>query len=168
MAKQAKDRVDELTQTVVASRAGDGARAIRMLDDLSEAATLVTDIAQALRAVHPHREFAQAAEMVFMDMSNTVSKLNINTQIAKVVDSIVDQGKRQPSSLSTEELASAVVLQSDFTNSGIHLPSQERDKFVALSEQVLQLCSTLFEEPSIDVPHVQVSIHVTRHHPPFF
>ncbi|KAI9494810.1 hypothetical protein BDB00DRAFT_817165 [Zychaea mexicana] len=113
-------------------------RVVKNLDRLSDTLCSVIDLAEFLRNAHPGEETMEAANKAYMDLCYYMNTLNTDTRMHKVLAQVL----ADPSivqEFTADEHAAAIVFLRDFEKSGIHLPNKQREKFVELSDQIIQL-----------------------------
>uniref|UniRef100_A0A915JWU7 Peptidase M3A/M3B catalytic domain-containing protein n=1 Tax=Romanomermis culicivorax TaxID=13658 RepID=A0A915JWU7_ROMCU len=91
---------------------------VEIFDDLSNCICKVADLAECMRNLHPVPQYANAAEECMSRLSGFVENLLIEG----------NKTDRRVASL----------FASDFEASGVHLPEKQRQKFVALSEEIFR------------------------------
>lgn len=117
----------------------------RDLDCLSDSLCRVLDIAEFVRATHPSASFRKAAGETFitlfeyMNILNTTTCLNSQLQKAMTSPEIVE-------SWGEEEKIVARNLLKDFSKSAIHLPREQRERFVELSNTISQLGTSFVQD----------------------
>lgn len=110
------------------------------MDRLSDSLCRVLDIAEFVRATHPDASFQEAAGETFATLFEYMNVLNtttgLNAQLRRAVEN-----PEIASTWGEEEKIVAGNLLKDFAKSAIHLPREQREKFVDLSSQINQLGS---------------------------
>ncbi|KAI9671587.1 MAG: Mitochondrial intermediate peptidase [Trizodia sp. TS-e1964] len=110
----------------------------RDLDRLSDLLCRVIDACDFVRSTHPDSAMQTAADSAFAEMFEYMNVLNtttgLNTQLRAALARPEIVG-----AWSAEELHVARLLELDFLKSAIHLPAEERRRFVALSSEVSEL-----------------------------
>ncbi|GMF67480.1 unnamed protein product [Aspergillus oryzae] len=112
----------------------------RDLDRLSDLLCRVIDLSDFIRVIHPDPRVQEAATQAYALMFEYMNVLNTTTGLN-------DQLKKAASNpdvtshWSEEEKIVAQILIKDFSNSAIHMPPNERQRFVNLSNDISQLGS---------------------------
>ena len=112
----------------------------RDLDRLSDLLCRVIDLSDFIRVIHPDPRVQEAAAQAYALMFEYMNVLNTTTGLN-------DQLKKAASNpdvtshWSEEEKIVAQILIKDFSNSAIHMPPNERQRFVNLSNDISQLGS---------------------------
>ncbi|OJJ30350.1 hypothetical protein ASPWEDRAFT_121233 [Aspergillus wentii DTO 134E9] len=110
----------------------------RDLDRLSDLLCRVIDLSDFIRVIHPDPRIQEAATQAYalmfeyMNVLNTTTGLNDQLKTAAANPEIT-------SHWSEEEKIVAQILIKDFSNSAIHMPPSERQRFVNLSNEISQL-----------------------------
>ncbi|MCJ1485999.1 Mitochondrial intermediate peptidase [Schaereria dolodes] len=111
------------------------------LDRLSDLLCRVIDISDFVRSTHPDPAFQTAATEAYalmfeyMNVLNTTTGLNEQLNTALAIPEVA-------ASWSEEEKTVAQILMKDFSRSAIDLPSDKRQRFVDMSNQISQLGSS--------------------------
>ena len=100
-------------------------------------------MADFVRVAHPNELYASAASRACATISSLVETLNTNTVIYSALKSVIDDGDIVPTDEVDRRVAELFLF--DFEQSGIHLPSSDRSRFVELSEQILALGSAFMQ-----------------------
>lgn len=125
---------------VLVAEASSGSRTrklVAVFDDLSDCLCRVADMADFVRVAHPDQQYAGAASHACATISSLVETLNTNTVIYSALKSVLDNGDVVPTDDVDRRVAELFLF--DFEQSGIHLPSSQRSRFVELSERILAL-----------------------------
>jgi len=96
-------------------------------------------MADFVRVAHPNEQYAGAASHACASISSLVETLNTNTVIYSALKSVLVDGDVVPTDEVDRRVAELFLF--DFEQSGIHLPSSDRQQFVKLSEQILGIGS---------------------------
>lgn len=113
-------------------------KVVKNFDRLSDLLCSVIDLAELVRNAHPDDAWREAANEAYEGLCGFMNVLNTHTGLYDVVKKVLkDDSLRK--SLSPEAYAVAMVFVRDFEKSGIHLPSEQRNKFVSLSDEILIL-----------------------------
>lgn len=155
IAEDTKYRAQALVERISrAHRSGNNSRdmqqAVRNLDRLSDLLCKTIDLAEFLRTAHPDQDWREASEMAHGVLVNYMNELNTNVDMYLTLKAVVGDATLY-SSLTQEGQRVADMYLADFEKSAIHLPDKQREQFVALSSDVLQL-STAFSQGLIDGP----------------
>jgi mitochondrial intermediate peptidase len=125
-------------RTLAASTAEEYKAIPRDLDRLSDLLCRVIDLSDFIRSIHPSADVAAAASASYSLMFQYMNELNtttgLNEQLKKAWDT--PEVHRQ---WNEEEKMVAMLLMRDFAKSGIHLPERQRQQFVSLSNEIVQL-----------------------------
>lgn len=124
-----------VTKVLAASSTEEYTSLPQVMDRLSDSLCRVLDIAEFVRSTHPSQSFQQAANETFVALFEYMNVLNttpgLNTQLRKALES-----PEIASAWGEEEKIVARNLLKDFDKSAIHLPREQRVKFVQLSSQI--------------------------------
>lgn len=127
-----------VTQVLAASSTEEYRSLPQVMDRLSDSLCRVLDIAEFVRSTHPSPSFQQAANETFSALFEYMNVLNttpgLNAQLRKALES-----PEISSAWGEEEKIVAHNLLKDFDKSAIHLPREQRVKFVQLSSQISRL-----------------------------
>ncbi|RDW78053.1 mitochondrial intermediate peptidase [Coleophoma crateriformis] len=111
---------------------------VQDLDRLSDLLCRVIDLCDFIRATHPDAKIHNAATEAYskmfeyMNVLNTTPGLNDQLTIALRTPEVV-------ASWNEQEVKVADILKRDFGRSAINLPQAQRDRFVALSQEISEL-----------------------------
>ncbi|KAI9270626.1 hypothetical protein BDA99DRAFT_502300 [Phascolomyces articulosus] len=130
-------------------------RVVKNLDRLSDTLCSVIDLAEFLRNAHPSEETMEAANKAYMDLCFYMNTLNTDTRMHKVLAQVLED-KSIVQDFTLDEHAAAIVFLRDFEKSGIHLPTKQREKFVELSDKVIQLGREFVQRDPRGVHHIKV------------
>ncbi|WFD07075.1 mitochondrial intermediate peptidase [Malassezia vespertilionis] len=134
-------------------------RVVRSLDRLSDLLCGVIDMAELVRHAHPDPTWADAANAAYEHLCNFMNILNTHTGLYVALKRAMDDHAVWQS-LSEEARAVAIIFLRDFEKSGIHLPPQERERFVELSDQILVLGRAFLQDTSASAPDSVTEIPV--------
>lgn len=127
-----------VTQVLASSSTEEYRSLPQVMDRLSDSLCRVLDIAEFVRSTHPSPSFQQAANETFSALFEYMNVLNttpgLNAQLRKALES-----PEIASAWGEEEKIVARNLLKDFDKSAIHLPREQRVKFVQLSSQISRL-----------------------------
>jgi intermediate peptidase len=126
---------------------------IKDLDRLSDMLCSVSDLTAFIRTAHPDPEFAEKANETFGAVLEYMNGLNQHEKLYELT--------AQATPHSTEEAAVKKGLLHDFSQSGMSLPRDARDKYVSLSSEAIALeqrfvTNTAPAEPFIDFDVVEL------------
>lgn len=127
----------------------------KKLDLLSDLICRVLDVADFVGAAHPDVRFQQAAAQVYSYLFEYMNVLNttpgLHAQLLKALST-----PEIANAWDEEEKIVAEILLRDFAQSAIHLPEQERRRFVDLSSQMKQLGSDFVSEMKPQQSHLDL------------
>ncbi|KAI0639586.1 mitochondrial intermediate peptidase [Trametes polyzona] len=130
-------------------------KVVKNLDRLSDMLCGVIDLAELLRNAHPDPAWVQSAEEVYEKLCEFMNVLNTNVGLYEVLGVVLaDQEIVQ--SLSPEAYQTALIFWRDFEKSGIHLPPAQRERFVALSTEILVLGRQFLNETAAPRPPARI------------
>jgi intermediate peptidase len=110
---------------------------VEIFDDISNELCRVADLAEFVRTAHPEMHFRQAANLAFSSISQIVEKLNTNHELYQKLKQSLEQDSNE--SLDECDRRVCKLFLVDFEQSGIHLDSSYRDKFVAINDQLVNI-----------------------------
>ncbi|KAI9305607.1 hypothetical protein BJ944DRAFT_264935 [Cunninghamella echinulata] len=131
-------------------------RVVKNLDRLSDTLCIVIDLAEFLRNAHPNPTLLNAANNAYTDLCTYMNTLNTDTRLYKVLKQVLEN-KNIISNFSPDEHAAAVIFLRDFEKSGIHLPNEQRNKFVELSDQIIQLGRQFIQSDPYGTTYVKIA-----------
>ncbi|KUL88814.1 hypothetical protein ZTR_03456 [Talaromyces verruculosus] len=126
------------------------------LDRLSDLLCRVIDLSDFVRSNHPNPLIQEAATQAYalmfeyMNILNTTTGLHDQLKKAAATPEVV-------ASWTEEEKMVAEILIKDFSNSAIHMPPKDRQRFVNLSNDISQLGSEFVNSAEPAKPHVVLS-----------
>ncbi|KAL5359381.1 mitochondrial intermediate peptidase [Aspergillus floccosus] len=133
----------------------------RDLDRLSDLLCRVIDLSDFIRVIHPDPQVQEAATQAYALMFDYMNVLNtttgLNDQLKKAA-----ANPDVTSYWSAEEKIVAQILIKDFSNSAIHMPPNERQRFVNLSNEISQLGSNFVNAAEPAKSHVVVGTNSLR------
>ncbi|KAM0786018.1 hypothetical protein ACM66B_006834 [Microbotryomycetes sp. NB124-2] len=115
---------------------------VKGLDRLSDLLCGVIDMAELVRNVHPDSEWVEAANDAYEELIEYMNELNTHVGLYQGLNSLYDMlppSTPQKSPTLFAAYAVATPFLRDFEKSGIHLPDEQRNKFVTLSQAIVQL-----------------------------
>lgn len=110
-------------------------RVVGLLDRLSDQLCVVIDLAEFVRNAHPEHAWAAAANDAYEILFNYMNVLNTHTGLYESLRRVVHDPAF--ATLSDEARAVARIFLHDFEKSGIHLAAADRQRFVALNDDIL-------------------------------
>lgn len=133
----------------------------RDLDRLSDLLCRVIDLSDFIRTIHPDPRVQEAATQAYALMFEYMNVLNtttgLNDQLKKAAAS-----PDVASHWTEGEKMVARILIKDFSNSAIHMPPNERQRFVDLSNDISQLGSNFVNGAEPAKSHVVLSANSLR------
>ncbi|KAI9886613.1 MAG: hypothetical protein M1823_001591 [Watsoniomyces obsoletus] len=148
------ERCKKLVTKILGLSSIDGFREIvRDLDTLSDLLCRVIDLSDFVRATHPDVGFQEAATAAYAQMFEYMNVLNttrgLYDQLQKAMDTpeVVE-------SWSEEERMTAQILMKDFSKSAIDLPDAQKQTFVQLSNEIVELGSAFVDNIRPDSSYV--------------
>lgn len=115
----------------------------RNLDRLSDLLCRVIDLSDFIRTIHPDPKIQEAATQAYALMFEYMNVLNTTTGLHEQLGKAM-ANPEVTSSWTEAETIVAEILMKDFTNSAIHMPTDERQRFVNLSNDISQVGSNFF------------------------
>ncbi|BCS24022.1 mitochondrial intermediate peptidase [Aspergillus puulaauensis] len=150
-----------VTRVLTASTVDEYRGLVRQLDRLSDLLCRVIDLSDFIRASHPDPPVQEAAGQAYALMFEYMNVLNTTTGLHDQLRAALAQPE-VTSHWSSEETIVARILLQDFANSAIHMPPQERQRFVSLSNDISQLGSTFAHSGEPARSHVVVPTNELR------
>ena len=108
---------------------------VEVFDQLSDSLCQVADMADFVRVAHPDERYVHAAEDACVSISALVEKLNTNVNIHRSLKHVITHGDIIETDAVDKRVAELFMF--DFEQSGIHLPENDRHRFVELNEHIL-------------------------------
>eukprot|EP00898_Chlorokybus_atmophyticus_P006739 jgi/Chlat1/7066/Chrsp57S06726 len=134
MAREAMERCQYLEHEI--KRAPPSINTLNMLDDLSNTVCKVVDAAELCRSVHTDREFVQAAQDAYMQLSHYIQSLNSSPSLYHALVRAMNAGCMQ----TEEQRMVASMLKHDFERvGGVHLSDAGRQHVVELNNHITAL-----------------------------
>lgn len=115
----------------------------RNLDQLSDLLCRVIDLSDFIRTIHPDRRTQEAATQAYSLMFEYMNVLNTTTGLHEQLSKAISNPD-VTSHWTEAETIVAQILMKDFTNSAIHMPPDEKQRFVNLSNDISQVGSQFF------------------------
>ncbi|KAF5272056.1 hypothetical protein FQR65_LT05038 [Abscondita terminalis] len=110
---------------------------VEVFDELSDTLCKVADLAEFIRLAHPSKVYTEAAESASGTISAIVERLNTDRALYIALEDVIRNGDKFPTDDIDDLMAQLFLF--DFEQSGIHLPETERNRVVALNNELLQL-----------------------------
>lgn len=107
---------------------------VQIFDDMSDTLCQVADLAEFIRLAHPDIKFRQAAEDACCTVSGIVERLNTHVELYQALKEATHSGNNSVMDKHVGEL-----FLFDSEQCGIHLPEEDRNKVVSLSNLILVL-----------------------------
>ncbi|KAI1921567.1 Mitochondrial intermediate peptidase [Ophidiomyces ophidiicola] len=155
-------KCQKIVAKVIAAQTSEEYREIvQNLDRMSDLLCRVIDIADFMKVNHPDREIQDAATQAYalmfeyMNVLNTTPELNTQLKQACADPNITALWNK-------EETVSAQVLLKDFSQSAIHLPPKDRQRFVALSNEISQLGPMFVQNVSPEIEYLRIEKNKAR------
>lgn len=120
-----------------ASQNGEQHKIVRLLDELSNSLCKVADLAEFVRAGHPHERFRATAEQASITISTLVEKLNTDPRLYQSLKSTLNEPINEDN---IDEYVTKLFI-NDFEQSGIHLDDKKRETILHLNENILRIGS---------------------------
>lgn len=133
--KNAMIRTDQLIDE--ATGADRSRKMVEIFDELSDTLCKVADMAEFVRLAHPDRKYSDAAEDACLSISGIVEKLNTDRKLFKALQEVVKKGDSMETNAIDKHVSRLFLF--DFEQCGIHLPEQQRQRVVYLTDCILQL-----------------------------
>ncbi|EAS35730.3 mitochondrial intermediate peptidase [Coccidioides immitis RS] len=150
-----------VAKVIAASTLEDYRGMVRDLDRLSDLLCRVIDMAEFMKLNHPSPQIQDAATQAYALMFEYMNVLNTTPELdAQLKRASADLNVT--SHWSPEEKVAARVLLKDFSQSAIHLPPKDRQKFVALSNEISQLGPMFVTNRQPETDHVTVDKNKLR------
>ncbi|KAI0324462.1 mitochondrial intermediate peptidase [Cubamyces sp. BRFM 1775] len=130
-------------------------KVVKNLDRLSDMLCGVIDLAELLRNAHPDPLWVQSADEVYEKLCEFMNVLNTNVGLYEVLGAVLSD-QEVVESLSPEAYQTALIFWRDFEKSGIHLPPAQRERFVALSTEILVLGRQFLNETAAPRPPARI------------
>ncbi|KAI9048305.1 hypothetical protein LZ554_008100 [Drepanopeziza brunnea f. sp. 'monogermtubi'] len=125
-----------VTKILEASTAEEYAYVVKNMERLSDLLCRVIDLADFVKATHPDPRINHAATKAYAMMYEFMNVLNTTTGLAHQLDIAM---KHHGSSWSEEERLVATILKRDFAKSAIDMPQKNKEKFISLSQEIVEL-----------------------------
>ncbi|KAJ5038672.1 uncharacterized protein L3040_006352 [Drepanopeziza brunnea f. sp. 'multigermtubi'] len=125
-----------VTKILEASTAEEYAYVVKNMERLSDLLCRVIDLADFVKATHPDPRINYAATKAYAMMYEFMNVLNTTSGLAHQLDIAM---KHHGSSWSEEERLVAMILKRDFAKSAIDMPQKNKEKFISLSQEIVEL-----------------------------
>ncbi|KAL1998591.1 hypothetical protein VTN02DRAFT_5920 [Thermoascus thermophilus] len=155
-------KCQKIVAKVLAASTLDEYRAmVRDLDRLSDLLCRVIDLSDFMRTIHPDPRVQEAATQAYALMFEYMNVLNTTTGLHDQLKKAAEN-PQVASHWSEGEKMVAQILIKDFANSAIHMPPNERQRFVNLSNEISQLGSDFVNGAEPAKSHVVLSKNSLR------
>ncbi|KAF4317303.1 hypothetical protein BBO99_00005333 [Phytophthora kernoviae] len=124
--------------TESASASPPGLKTLSTLDDISNAICSVIDAAELCRNVHPDEQFRRAASECFTDLSDFIQNLNADVELYRTLKTVTESADGM-ANFSPEQKRMGILLRNEFERDGIHLSRTDRQRVIALQNDITQL-----------------------------
>ncbi|KAJ3783132.1 mitochondrial intermediate peptidase [Lentinula aff. detonsa] len=133
-------RAQKLTDRILRARESRNEllKVVKNLDRLSDLLCGVIDLSELVRNAHPDRVWVDAANHAYEALCEFMNVLNTHVGLYEVLKAVLSD-KDIMNSIGPEALQTALIFWRDFEKSAINLPPEQRDRFVALSTEILVL-----------------------------
>ncbi|EPS34039.1 Mitochondrial intermediate peptidase [Penicillium oxalicum] len=132
-----------VTKVLQASTLDEYRALARNLDRLSDLLCRVIDLSDFIRTIHADPQIQEAATQAYALMFEYMNVLNTTTGLHDQLSKAI-ANPDVTSHWTEAETIVAQILMKDFTNSAIHMPPSERQRFVNLSNDISQVGSDFF------------------------
>ncbi|KAF7715874.1 Mitochondrial intermediate peptidase [Penicillium ucsense] len=132
-----------VTKVLQASTLDEYRALARNLDRLSDLLCRVIDLSDFIRTIHADPRIQEAATQAYALMFEYMNVLNTTTGLHDQLSKAI-ANPEVTSHWTEAETIVAQILMRDFTNSAIHMPPSERQRFVNLSNEISQVGSDFF------------------------
>ena len=132
-----------MTKVLQASTLDEYRALARNLDRLSDLLCRVIDLSDFIRTIHADPQIQEAATQAYALMFEYMNVLNTTTGLHDQLSKAI-ANPDVTSHWTEAETIVAQILMKDFTNSAIHMPPSERQRFVNLSNDISQVGSDFF------------------------
>ncbi|KAF8899000.1 mitochondrial intermediate peptidase [Infundibulicybe gibba] len=113
-------------------------KVVKNLDRLSDMLCGVIDLAELIRNAHPDRMWVEAANNAYEMLCEFMNILNTHVGLYQVLKAVLSD-PTIVKTLTPEAYQTALIFWRDFEKSAINLPSEQRNRFVSLSSDILVL-----------------------------
>jgi len=144
-----------VSRVLSASSTTDYKRMVRDLDRLSDQLCRVIDLVDFIRNVHPDHRIQQAASQAhglmyeYMNVLNTTRGLDEQLKKASGMSEVT-------ASWSEEEIVTARILLKDFAQSAVDGPEENKEEFIKLSNDIVQVGSELLDEMAPEKMYLKI------------
>ncbi|CAL5870441.1 uncharacterized protein PFLUO_LOCUS4678 [Penicillium psychrofluorescens] len=115
----------------------------RDLDRLSDLLCRVIDLSDFIRTIHPDPQIQEAATQAYALMFEYMNVLNTTTGLHDQLSKAAANPEVVSHWTEAEKIVAQILIK-DFSNSAIHMPPAERQRFVNLSNDISQIGSEFF------------------------
>ncbi|KAF9074802.1 mitochondrial intermediate peptidase [Rhodocollybia butyracea] len=133
-------RAQQLTARILRARESrdELVKVVKNLDRLSDMLCGVIDLSELVRNAHPDRLWVEAANHSYEALCEFMNILNTHVGLYEVLKAVLSD-KTIMDSIGPEARQTALIFWKDFEKSAINLAPEHRNKFVALSSEILVL-----------------------------
>ncbi|KAJ3866106.1 mitochondrial intermediate peptidase [Lentinula novae-zelandiae] len=133
-------RAQKLTDRILRARESrdELLKVVKNLDRLSDLLCGVIDLSELVRNAHPDRVWVDAANHAYEALCEFMNVLNTHVGLYEVLKAVLTD-KDIIEYIGPEAIQTALIFWRDFEKSAINLPPDQRDRFVALSTEILVL-----------------------------
>ncbi|KAG8832469.1 Mitochondrial intermediate peptidase, partial [Serendipita sp. 399] len=126
----------------------DRRRIVKNIDRLSDLLCGVIDMAELVRHTHSEKPWVDAANQAYDTLCEYMNHLNTNVELGTALENFMASPNFKD--LSMEAKQTAWIFKHDFDKSGVHLPEQQRQRFVQLSSNIISLGRDFLQGLSAD------------------
>lgn len=137
--QDAESKVRDLIKEALEPETVNKRRLVEIFDDISNELCCVADLAEFVRTSHPDINYRQAADLTFGQISQIVEKLNTNSELYIKLKESNDPNSPSFNKLDDCDKRVCNLFLADFEQSGIHLDTVTRNKFVSLNDQLVNI-----------------------------
>ncbi|KIY51293.1 mitochondrial intermediate peptidase [Fistulina hepatica ATCC 64428] len=130
-------------------------KVVKNLDRLSDLLCGVIDLCEIIRNAHPDRAWVDAATQAYERLCEFMNVLNTDVALHRVLR-IVLSDPEIVASLPPEAYQTAMIFWGDFEKSAIHLPPEQRTRFVEISSEIIALGSQFLKEANTPRPPASI------------
>ncbi|KAJ3721710.1 mitochondrial intermediate peptidase [Lentinula raphanica] len=133
-------RAQKLTDRILRARESrdELLKVVKNLDRLSDLLCGVIDLSELVRNAHPDRVWVDAANHAYEALCEFMNVLNTHVGLYEVLNAVLSD-KDIMDTIGPEAIQTALIFWRDFEKSAIDLPPEHRERFVALSTEILVL-----------------------------
>ncbi|KAF8581654.1 mitochondrial intermediate peptidase [Ramaria rubella] len=120
-------------------------KVVKNLDRLSDMLCNVIDLAELVRNAHPDPLWIENANSAYEMLCEFMNVLNTHAGLSEVLKGVLAD-RTTVGSLGPEAYQTALIFWRDFIKSGVDLPTQQRERFVSLSSEIIVLGRSFLNE----------------------